>query len=77
MLSLTARSRIPTDLDIEPSVIMYDTADNASIPVHVNNITTNTVTIYFRALLVKYRSQNAELSAKGQVIENISYIHSG
>lgn len=51
MLSPTARSRIPTDLDIEPSVITYDTAENAPIPVHVGNITTNTVTINPRALL--------------------------
>lgn len=50
-LSPTARSRIPTDLDIEPSVITYDTAGSAPIPVHVSNITTNTVTINPRALL--------------------------
>lgn len=51
MLSPTVRSHIPTGLDIEPSVIMFDTAKNVPISVHASNITTNNVTINPCALL--------------------------
>ena len=40
MLSPTVNSHIPADLDIEPSVITYDTARTTPIPVHVSNIYT-------------------------------------
>lgn len=70
MLSPTARSRIPTDLDIEPSVITYDTAENAPIPVHVSNITTNTVTINPRALLCEVQQVSIQnFQRKGQLSE--------
>lgn len=51
MLSPTVRSHIPADLDIEPSVITYGIAKNIPIPLHVNNVTTNTVTVRQHALL--------------------------
>lgn len=70
MLSPTVRSHIPADLDIEPSVITYETAKNIPIPVHVNNVTTNTVTVRPHALLCEIQKgsiQNFPKSKSSQI----------
>lgn len=76
MLSPTARSRIPTDLDIEPSVITYDTAENAPIPVHVSNITTNTVTINPRALLCEVQQVSIQNFQRKEQLSEASDVFS-
>ena len=45
LLQSTKYSRIPTDLDIEPSVVKFDFKENEVIPVTISNLTTRTVTI--------------------------------
>lgn len=76
MLSPTARSRIPTDLDIEPSEITYDTAENSSIPVHVCNITTNTVTINPRALLCEVQQVSIQNFQRKEQLSEASDVFS-
>ena len=51
MLQPTKNSHIPYDLDIEPAIISYDSATCDTVPVHICNVTTRTVTIYPHALL--------------------------
>lgn len=62
MLSPAVRSHIPVDLDIEPSVITYETAKNIPIPVYVNIVTTNSVTVRPHALLSEIQSQYSLVS---------------
>lgn len=66
MLSPTVRSHIPADLDIEPSVITYETAKNIPIPVHVNNVTTNTVTVRPHALLCEIQKGSIQKFPKSK-----------
>ena len=51
MLTPTKDSQIPTDLDIEPTLITYDGTGNGTVQVHISNITTNTVTVNPHSLL--------------------------
>ena len=51
MLQPTKNSVIPYDLDIEPAIISYDPATCDTVPVHICNVTTRTVTIHPHALL--------------------------
>ena len=51
LLQHTQYSHIPTDLDIEPSLITYDLDQISTVPVNISNITTRTVTVYPRDTL--------------------------
>ena len=51
LLQSTKYSRIPTDLDIEPSVVKFDFKENEVIPVTISNLTTRTVTINPKAVV--------------------------
>ena len=51
LLQSTPKSRIPSDLDISPSVITYDHSDRSVVPVVISNITTRTVTVNPHELL--------------------------
>ena len=51
MLQATKRSSIPTDLDITPSLHLYDYDSGYMVPVEISNITTRTVSISPKAIL--------------------------
>ena len=51
MLAATGKSQLPSDLDIEPSLITYNINSKETVPVHISNITTNTVTVNPHSLL--------------------------
>ena len=51
MLQATKRSSIPTDLDITPSLHLYDYDSSYMVPVEISNITTRTVSISPKAIL--------------------------
>ena len=51
LLQPTKYSYIPTDHDIEPSLITYDLDQISTVPVNISNITTRTVTVYPRDTL--------------------------
>ena len=51
LLQPTKYSHIPTDLDIEPSLITYDLDQLSTVPVNISNITTRTVIVYPRDTL--------------------------
>ena len=69
MLSPTVNSHIPADLDIEPSVITYDTARTTPVPVHVSNITINTVQVRPHALLCEILQVKVENFPKSNLSE--------
>ena len=79
MLSPTVNSHIPADLDIEPSVITYDTARTTPIPVHVSNITINTVQVRPHALLCEIQQVKVEnfpetnLSEESDIIDQVDF----
>ena len=74
MLSPTVNSHIPADLDIEPSVITYDTARTTPIPVHVSNITINTVQVRPHALLCEIQQVKVENFPKSNISEESDII---
>jgi hypothetical protein len=47
----THKYTVPTDLDIEPTLITYNGTGNGKVHVHISNITTKTVTINRHSLL--------------------------
>ena len=51
LLQTTKDSRIPSDLDIEPTIAIYDYKERQEIPVHISNLTTRTVTVNPRAVI--------------------------
>ena len=51
LLQSTKFSRIPSDLDIEPSVVMFRYKDKQEIPVNISNLTTRTVIVNPREIL--------------------------
>ncbi|XP_076083902.1 uncharacterized protein LOC143054750 [Mytilus galloprovincialis] len=51
MLQPTEKADIPTDLDVAPTLLSYSYRNNGTIPVHISNVTTRTVTISPNAIL--------------------------
>ena len=60
MLQATTESAIPQDLDIVPTVVTYKYGQQDTIPVHICNITTRTVTVSPKALLCELQAVNIE-----------------
>ena len=60
MLQATPESSIPEDLDIVPTVVTYSFGRQDTVPVHICNITTRTVTVSPRAILCELQAVNVE-----------------
>ena len=74
MLHATSNSAIPNDLDIVPSVVTYDQDKPHTIPVHISNITTRTVTIAPKAVLCELQPvsvQQERVKPNDEVIGDI------
>ena len=44
MVQSTPQSAIPNDFDVVPTVITYEYSNQVTLPVHVRNVTTRTIT---------------------------------
>ena len=60
MLQATPESSIPEDLDIVPTVVTYSFGRQDTVPVHICNITTRTVTVSPRTILCELQAVNVE-----------------
>ena len=60
MIQATIESFIPQDLDIVPTVVSYTYGHQDTVPVHICNITTRTVTVSPRAILCELQAVNVE-----------------
>ena len=60
MMQATTESSIPQDLDIVPTVVSYTYGHQDTVPVHICNITTRTVTVSPRAILCELQAVNVE-----------------
>lgn len=60
LLQPTANSRIPSDLDITPSVVPYHYERNYTVKVHVTNLSTATATIQPIAILCEIQPVTVE-----------------
>ncbi|XP_071142173.1 uncharacterized protein [Mytilus edulis] len=60
ILQPTLNSALPEDLDIMPTVITYDCQQRGSIPIHISNVTTRTVTLQPRALICEIQPVDIE-----------------
>ena len=80
LLQATAKSPIPTDLDVTPVLVTYDYSKTHTVPVHISNVTTRTVTVNPRALLCELQPvsiQERQLlhdvsDSEWGVLENVS-----
>ena len=74
VLHVTSNSAIPNDLDIVPSVVTYDQDKPHTIPVHISNITTRTVTVAPKAILCELQPvsvQQERVKPDDEVINDI------
>ena len=60
ILQPTCSSYLPSDLDVSPSLISYEYAHHETVPVHITNVTTRTVTVPPRALLCEVQPVSIE-----------------
>ncbi|KAK3101184.1 hypothetical protein FSP39_001606 [Pinctada imbricata] len=60
ILQSTSTSYLPDDIDVSPSLIAYDYQQMYTIPVHITNVTTMTVTIPPKALLCEIQAVDIE-----------------